>query len=159
MLNAPKFRINEPDIVSETIDGETVAVSLLTGAYYSLGGSAPQIWSLINQGLGIEQMTNALADEFKEDRSTIYEQVSEFIALLQTEALIVLDESEISPDEANKETLLDTELDTDPSQTYAPPELQKFDDMQELLLLDPIHEVDTQEGWPAAKTSVAASEG
>ncbi len=34
--------------------------------------------------------------------------------------------------------------------TYATPTLSKYTDMEELLLLDPIHEVDAQ-GWPIAR--------
>jgi hypothetical protein len=34
------------------------------------------------------------------------------------------------------------------NRSYSPPELSVFTDMQELLLLDPVHEVDDA-GWPA----------
>ncbi len=34
---------------------------------------------------------------------------------------------------------------------FAPPELHKYTDFQELLLLDPIHEVDQSLGWPAPR--------
>lgn len=154
MLNVSKYRINEPDVVSETIDGETVVVSLLTGAYYSLNGSAPQIWSFVSQGLNIEQMADALTDRFKEDRDTIHKQVSDFIAALQTESLIVLRESDAAQHESGQESIPDAQL----PQAYEPPALQKFSDMQELLLLDPIHDVDTQAGWPTVKAPAAVSE-
>ena len=35
---------------------------------------------------------------------------------------------------------------------FVTPELHKFTDMQELLLVDPIHEV-TEEGWPLRNTT------
>ena len=38
---------------------------------------------------------------------------------------------------------------------FNPPQLRKYMDMQDLLLLDPIHEVDEQ-GWPIAKDETAA---
>jgi hypothetical protein len=31
---------------------------------------------------------------------------------------------------------------------YKPPAIERFDDLEELLVLDPIHEVD-EAGWPA----------
>jgi len=38
---------------------------------------------------------------------------------------------------------------------YAPPVLETFSDMQDLLLLDPIHEVDDA-GWPMAPRQAQA---
>jgi hypothetical protein len=38
---------------------------------------------------------------------------------------------------------------------FSPPVLQKFSDMQELLLVDPIHEVKA-EGWPLTKSQSTA---
>jgi hypothetical protein len=40
-----------------------------------------------------------------------------------------------------------TNVCTIPNGAYRPPELEKFTDMESLLLLDPIHDVD-QKGWP-----------
>ena len=32
--------------------------------------------------------------------------------------------------------------------TYEPPTLKKYDDMADLLLVDPIHDVAAETGWP-----------
>ncbi len=40
---------------------------------------------------------------------------------------------------------------------YAPPALETYTDMQELLLLDPIHDVD-ETGWPAARPHQATGD-
>ena len=42
----------------------------------------------------------------------------------------------------------------EPQEGFVAPQLHKYTDMQELLLLDPIHDVD-QEGWPATTESNA----
>jgi hypothetical protein len=31
---------------------------------------------------------------------------------------------------------------------YVPPVLERFDDVRDLLLIDPIHQVDQEYGWP-----------
>ena len=41
-------------------------------------------------------------------------------------------------------------------QPYSPPVLNSYTDMEELLLLDPIHDVD-QAGWPMPKASDGAA--
>jgi hypothetical protein len=40
-----------------------------------------------------------------------------------------------------------------PSGPVAPPVLQKFQDMKELILLDPVHEVHEDLGWPHPRTA------
>ncbi len=148
-----KLRINEPDVVSETIDGETVAVSLSTGTYYSLGGSAPDVWNLIESGFGVDQMLDSLVQKFEGDHNKIAEDLDMLIKQLQAEKLIVTDEA--SAPKANSTSPTGADSSDAAPLTYEPPVLQKFNDMQELLLLDPIHEVDTSVGWPAAKVDEA----
>jgi len=62
-------------------------------------------------------------------------------------------------DQLVKEGLLAEGGDTDagslepvqPPLEYAPPSLDKYDDLKDLLLLDPIHEV-AETGWPTGRT-------
>jgi hypothetical protein len=42
-----------------------------------------------------------------------------------------------------------------PRAAFSAPVLQKYDDMQDLIMLDPIHEVDDS-GWPARKPDAPA---
>ena len=66
--------------------------------------------------------------------------INQFISELLQESLIAaIDQPQKSPiikKEENKTKL-----------TFEHPTIEKYDDMQELLLLDPIHEVD-EDGWP-----------
>jgi len=43
------FEVNEPMVISETIDGETVIINLIKGSYYHLKHSGAAIWSGIQQ--------------------------------------------------------------------------------------------------------------
>jgi hypothetical protein len=33
-------------------------------------------------------------------------------------------------------------------QDYSDPAFEKYDDMADLILLDPVHEIDQEKGWP-----------
>jgi hypothetical protein len=33
-------------------------------------------------------------------------------------------------------------------QDYSDPAFERYDDMADLILLDPVHEIDQEEGWP-----------
>ncbi|MGC1307362.1 MAG: PqqD family protein [Phormidesmis sp.] len=144
MENATKLKLNEPDVVSETIDGETVVVSLSTGSYYSLEGSATAVWNLIEAEHTIEQVLDTITQQFEGDRPTMETVVKALIEQLRLEKLIVTLGSAAS--ELSEQPAVDPAA---PKLAFVEPSLQKFSDMQELLLLDPIHEVDPQAGWPA----------
>ena len=143
MGSTTHFRINTPQIVNETIDGEVVIINFENGKYYSSNAVGCEIWSLIEQRLSVEDIIDVVTDRYAGDRTNWEETVRAFITQLEQDQLIVSTENgATSPPELPA---------LSPEQTAAdPPELHKFEDMQELLLLDPIHDVDSA-GWPVVK--------
>lgn len=138
------YQVNRPDVVMESFEGELVLVQMKTGNYYSLQGSAPLIWDLIDRGSSVEDAGDHLiachqGDE-EEVRSTINDLVEELVA----ESLIVpaTNGSRAAPTSAPEAAGSGT--------PFVRPVLERYTDMQELLLLDPIHDVD-QTGWPRRK--------
>ncbi len=131
------YTINALRIVHELIDGEVVAIDFDTGNYYSMNGTAAQIWEILTCGISSD-MFNEI---FKK------ESVSIFLESLLTEGLIVLESTPPeNPDDLNS-LLKEYQM----SQDFQPPVFEKHTDMQHLLLLDPIHDVNEQ-GWPIPKS-------
>lgn len=122
------YTIDTNKVVSEIFNDEAVIVNLTSGAYYSFKGSAISIWQLIGAGYSDEEVI----EQFKDAES-----INKFIAFLLQENLI-----SISNTVVKQPTTVD--------QQFTTPEYKKYDDMKDLLLLDPIHEVD-QTGWPHKK--------
>ena len=146
MSQSVRFRINSPKVVQETIDGEVVIVNLDKGDYYSLVQSAADIWSGIERGISTGEIITEIVEGYEGSREEIETAVSQMLQKLQEEEIIVVDETEKAP-------LIDRESKTNGNrekQIFEPPVLQKYTDMEELLALDPIHEVDEM-GWPNAK--------
>ena len=140
-----KLRVNAPKVTHETIDGESVIINLETGNYYSLQGCGCEIWTLLVAGVPIGKIVDDLCTRYEGARTEIEIGALNLIEQLRTEHLVVADETALSA--ANGFAL------PQPSgrkAAFAAPLLQKFTDMQELLLLDPIHEVD-EAGWPREK--------
>jgi hypothetical protein len=147
LQNSSRFKVNSPNVVSETIDGETVIVSLDKGTYYSLDRVGADVWNLIEQQCSVGKIIAAIAQQFIGDPELIESSIKTLIAQLRAEELI-------SPVVSNpgEENLTGVSLDSGINkEEFVPPVLQKYSDMQELLMLDPIHEVDEGEGWPAKK--------
>jgi Coenzyme PQQ synthesis protein D (PqqD) len=137
------YQVNKPDVVMESFEGELVLVQMKSGNYYSLQGSAPLIWEMIEQGRSVEDTGDYLVARHQgaeEVRRSVHDLVDELVA----ESLIV-------PAKNGSSTAVMELPDTAESDTpFIPPVLERYTDMQELLLLDPIHDVD-QSGWPRRK--------
>jgi len=140
------FQINSPQVIREFFDDEAVIVNLELGIYYSLDSIGAIVWGLIEQGASNTQIVEKLSQMFKLS-TNIEKDIEEFIDLLLKEELIA------ATDNASL-TSFDS-INIDNKLTYSKPTLNKYTDMQELLLLDPIHEVD-EEGWPNIKSKQAA---
>ena len=139
MCASRSFRLGSPNVVSETVDGEAVILNLDSGYYYGLDAIASLIWDSLRAGVGEEALVAAFADHFRIGPGAAEAAVAAFADRLVEENLLTPTEA---PDPAP------------PSLPYPPagvafttPVLTRYEDIQELLIIDPIHEVD-EDGWP-----------
>jgi hypothetical protein len=145
MSNAGSYRINTPAIAHQTIDGEVVLINMETGCYYSLQQSGAEVWQLLEAGADAEAMTTQLGRRYQAEAGQIAAAVEKLLAELQQEAVIVPEPGPAAAASLNNGTSAEAS-----GKPFAPPVFQKFTDMQDLLLLDPIHEV-ADTGWPNPK--------
>lgn len=137
------FKANEPKVIHEAYDDEVVIVNLDSGSYYSVENVGAEIWTLLLQGASKDDVVDAFAQEYASSEVDVPEAVASFISELRDEGLIV--QTDAPPTRfSNGHTTASAATD------FEPPALQTFTDMQDLLLLDPIHEVDDT-GWPNAR--------
>ena len=142
-MDNQRYRINTPTVTHETIDGEAVIINLDSGNYYSLVDAGSLIWALVDRGASASEVQELLQQSYQGDATDIDRGVQELLAQLQQENLIVPVDEAAAADLAG--VLPSTNGHEKPS--FNAPSLNKFSDMQELLLLDPIHDVD-EAGWP-----------
>jgi Coenzyme PQQ synthesis protein D (PqqD) len=136
------FKINTPKVVQETIDGEVVIVHLEKGDYYSLMNSGADIWSGIEDGMSQAEIIAKMEAIYEGDSAEIASSVNNLIEELKAEDIIITVEK--NDNQITEIPTVETKL------KFEPPSLGKYTDMEELLALDPIHEVDEM-GWPNAK--------
>ena len=147
MNSSNHFIINKADVVYEMFDDEVIIINLDSGNYYSFGQSGTDMWRLIESGLAFGEMVKWLRDNCEEDGPDIIESVlKESLEELEQEGLIVLDESQKSSTEKRLDNPAIIEPRTDKI-VFEKPILEKHSDMQDFLLVDPIHEIDYTE-WP-----------
>ena len=132
-----RYRLNESEVACEALDREVIVIHLNSGNYYSLRGSATDIWSLATSGWTVQEISDRLSNSWNMSSDTITAHVNDVIAYVSTESLIL-------PSDCEVRQAVPINLTQD---SFSAPLLQKFTDMQELLLVDPIHEV-SEAGWP-----------
>jgi hypothetical protein len=119
-------------VVSETIDGEVVAIDLESGRYYSLEGPAARAWEAIQAGQDVDGFVAAVAAEAGVGADEAQADVAAFLAELEAEGLLLGGDGAGLPS---------------PGPGRVPLVLNRYTDMQDLIVIDPIHEVD-ETGWP-----------
>jgi hypothetical protein len=135
-----RFVINTAHVSSEIFGDEAVVVNFMTGKYFGMTGSAPVIWKLFETPVSYDDVTGML-DGLNGQTEEIIGQVKTFIDTLLQENLVI-DAGVTNPDNTQSTTV---KIDTDKWQA---PILEIYDDLQELIVLDPIHDADPERGWP-----------
>jgi hypothetical protein len=144
-----RLRINKPSVVYEKFDDELVLINLDSGNYYSFEKVGADIWDFIQNGASEADIIDEVSQRYAESLFTIEDAIKKFLSELKEEGLIVADEtkeSESTKSFYNKNTIgSETE-----KLIFESPVLSKFTNMQEFLLVDPIHEIDYTD-WPKNK--------
>ena len=150
LITSSTYRVNSPHVVHEVFDdGEAAIINLKTGSYYSLDPVGAVIWGLIDQGYSTGEIVENLVQRYDGSLVAIVNDVGSLVAALLAEDLIApAAAAEAAPKSGRPTTAPATRM------PYTTPAFERFNDMQELLLLDPIHEVG-EEGWPHAKAGEA----
>ena len=132
--------VTNPQVMHETIDGETIVIDLTTGTYYSLRGSGSTIWNAVASGASHDAIVGHLEDVYDGQPAEIAEAAEAFLSQLEAEQLIAPGNGAGTGGGA-------TPRPTETRSRFEPPQLERYEDMQDIILLDPVHMVDDQ-GWP-----------
>jgi len=129
------FRIRRPEVVSEIFEGEAVIVDLRLGRYYALSPLAAELWRRLDSEPSLDELATSFTTRWTADAG---EHLGAFLDRLVEAELVAREEraAGVAATELEPVGLADGEL-----------ELEAFTDLEELLVLDPIHELD-ENGWP-----------
>ncbi len=130
------IRVNQPSIIFDESEGVVVVINLLTGHYFRLGDGTSPLWNMLAVGCSVESLMDSCRnrDDLVRDWPSIRSE------LLKHE-LVVL------------EVASETDRKSHEAWDYSPFSIEPFTDLEDILGLDPIHEVDPGKGWPHARES------
>ena len=127
------YIIASPHVISEVASEETVVINLNTGSYYNLNAEASKLWALLVQGVDLDAVLATTTPDAVQKMET-------FFAELIQQGLIT---------QATATASIPANFSVDASKLV----FETYTDMQDLLGLDPIHEVEPQAGWPVQPSS------
>lgn len=133
------FIINKPQVIWELIENDIIVINLDNGYYYDVSGLSAPIWLMIENGLSYAEIVNHVVVHYGKTIKEVTADINFLLCTLEEECLISRVEQS-KP--ALEKQIFDLAL-----IEYHRPELKKYTDMENLLLIDPIHEVD-EHGWP-----------
>ncbi|HXJ78358.1 MAG TPA: PqqD family protein [Candidatus Methylomirabilis sp.] len=138
------FRINTLPFAHQVIEGEVVIVNVDDGTYYSLRDTGADVWMLLEGGASVREVADELGRRYQADPAEIRAGVEHLLTELVRERIV-------SPEPDGTPSRHAVPTSSDPAKAaFTRPALERFTDMKDLLLLDPIHEGgDT--GWPIVK--------
>ena len=127
------FSITGDHIVGEVFDGEAIIIDTVTGAYFSLAEGPANVWTALMKG---HRTLSDIAESSAVAQDVVHVVLVELVnaGLINTSA----PSTEVAETAETAETA-----------EVTPMYLTKYSDMEELLLLDPIHDV-SPAGWPSS---------
>ena len=127
-----RYGVAGPGVIMRDFGDELVVANLDTGLFYSLGGSAIALWAWLSEGRTPDEIAAAYAGDAGAPAA-----IEAFTEQLVAEALL----------RRHYEAVVPGSFEPLSPRAFDPPVIERFDDLQGLLLVDPIHDVSDQ-GWP-----------
>ncbi|ESY46083.1 PqqD family protein [Mesorhizobium sp. RSR380A] len=133
------YAVASKDIVFESFDGEAVVLDLSNGKYFGFSDSGSRVWQALSSGVATEALVGAAAAAAKISLADL----ESFVARLLDFGLLAPAETPAQP--------LSGELSSALAASNEQLKVDVHDDLADLIIVDPIHEVEEPLGWPAVK--------
>ena len=138
------YAVNDKPISHHDFGDEVVVIHFDTGNYYSLRGTAAELWKCLSQSAASPA---ALLTAFTNPPANAVDEISAFLASLQSRGLV----AQVDAADGSVATW-------QASAAYDTPQFEAFEDLQALLVADVIHDTD-ERGWPHIASESAGPNG
>lgn len=135
MRHCDVYTVASKDIVFESFDGEAVVLDLSTGKYFGFSDSGSGVWQALSSGVGVQAIVEASAIEAAD--------LEGFISRLLEFGLLAPADTPGQP--------MPNDIVSALAAAREPLSVDVHDDLADLIVVDPIHEVEEPLGWPAVK--------
>lgn len=138
------YKLNEEKMFADITDGIAIVINSETGIYYGMNGLGSNVFENLMKGISVENVLTALKG-ISGVPADIENRLNAFVEAVVAKELLI--EGSDSSETAN----IDSGAATEDEFTMT---VDEYNDAQELLLADPIHEVKEETGWTPEKDSI-----
>ncbi len=124
-MKEQSFRVYSDRVVGKVLDHEAVVINLETGFYYGLDGASATVWEQLSVGVPLTTVAESLSVAYPQETG-IDRQLETLVDSLVDAKLLA-----VSDDAAEEAPAADW------PREYAPLELACYDDVAEMVALDP----------------------
>ena len=122
---------------TDTIDGETVLIDSEKGHLFLFTGSGPQIWQRLANGINPDVLVDELTARYGEP------------AVAPSRAFIeALEQARMLRKDPVPSAAPASQVPISWPPAFTAPALERYDQIADIISMDPIHEVDPAKGWP-----------
>lgn len=135
------YQLNAEKMFFDMADGQAVVINFLTGIYYGSTALGSVILERLVNGSDPEKIAEAIKalPDCPEDFDA---RLNAFIDKLKENEILIAGETVPGGDEPIGDAALADGFDL---------KLDEFSEVQDLILADPVHDVDVEQGWPIFK--------
>lgn len=137
------YKLNEEKMFADVTDGVAIIINSETGIYYGLNALGTSVYENITNGATTEDVLAKLKSMGATD--DIEKEFNKFMQVMIDKELLINTDSSIS------EVNIDENIAKEDNFKLS---VCEYNDAQEMLLSDPIHEVKEEEGWTPEKDSI-----
>ncbi len=141
------YVLNDSKMFADVTDGIAIIINSETGIYYGLNGLGTAVYENLMNGASSEKVLASLKS-CNGAPTDIEARLNKFIDAMVGYELIL--KGDVSDAEANIDANIAAEDNFEM-------EVSEYNDAQELLLADPIHEIKEETGWTPEKESIGYS--
>jgi Coenzyme PQQ synthesis protein D (PqqD) len=123
-----RYKPNDAEVASKVMDGEAILINLSNGTYYSMDKTASVIWSMISLRYNTDEIVNKVCEIYNVNKDDIKNDIEDLFNNLINEKIIV---------DSNDEKRIGDFNDAPENGEYEKPKLNIYNDMKDLLALDP----------------------
>lgn len=136
------YQLNEDKMFADITDGIAIVINSETGIYYGMNNLGTAVFENLIKGVSTENIVSALK-ALPNAPKNIEESFRSFLEAVVNKELIITDD-------ANNASADFSSVEADDFSIT----VSEYNDAQELLLADPIHEVKEDTGWTPEKSAL-----
>ena len=135
------YVVDKSRFAVDELDGETMLMDLVEGRLVLLESGSAKLWPWLASGVSIRVLQNHVAEREGEGAAESFSEVVNRLVSLGALVPVTDDSSSGQPENAELPQVLGEFL------------ISEYDDISNIITMDPIHDVDPARGWPFDATS------